>query len=419
MSYISKFRDWLNGTTETKSSAPTFTTTSGWENFLAYGPTISGANVSPETAMRVPAVKAAVELIATTVGTLPVKVYRHLDDGGKEVANDHIAYRLAHDDANAWTSATAFRAALTCDALLHGNGYAAVTRSFDGRPLELIRLSPRAVTVETDEITGEPRYRVSLATNGQRIYPYTEIIHIVAPCPRDGITGVAPITTCREAVGLSLILEQHAAQLFGNGARPSGTLSFPGVLAGDALERIKTSWSSAHSGNRAGGTAILESDGKWQPLAFSSVDSEFSAMRQFQLGEIARAFRVPPAFLMDYSRATWSNSEQMARQLVDFTLKPWLDAWESAYRRVLLSDDDRTSYSIEFVLDELLKGDTAARAAAYAQFRSAGVYTANEIRALENLPSRPDGDELGNPYTSATTGPTSNSPAPTTDSNNE
>jgi HK97 family phage portal protein len=122
---------------------------------------------------------------------------------------------------------------------------------------------------------------------------------------------------------------------------------------------------------------------------------------------------------MDYSRATWSNSEQMARQLVDFTLKPWLDAWESAYRRVLLSDDDRTGYNIEFVLDELLKGDTAARAAAYAQFRSAGVYTANEIRALENLPSRPDGDELGNPYTSATTGPTSNSPAPTTDSNNE
>jgi HK97 family phage portal protein len=107
-------------------------------------------------------------------------------------------------------------------------------------------------------------------------------------------------------------------------------------------------------------------------------------------------------FLGDLGRATWANSEQMNAQFLQFTLLPWLRTWEAAYRRVLLSPDERGEYSIEFVVDDLLRADTATRAAAYASFRSMGAMTANEIRTRENLPAMTGGDVLQNPFTTTT-----------------
>ncbi|WP_020184245.1 phage portal protein [Methylopila sp. 73B] len=107
--------------------------------------------------MRVPAVKAEVTIISTTIGILPVKVYER-DGEGKRPAPDHDAYRLAHDEANDWTSAGELRRQITSDALLHGDGFALVTRRGDGSPLELIRLDPRAVDIPTLD-TGAPAYR--------------------------------------------------------------------------------------------------------------------------------------------------------------------------------------------------------------------------------------------------------------------
>ncbi len=49
----------------------------------------SGITVSASTALTVPAVRVAVELIAGVLGTLPVKVFRPVAAGGKEVADDH------------------------------------------------------------------------------------------------------------------------------------------------------------------------------------------------------------------------------------------------------------------------------------------------------------------------------------------
>jgi HK97 family phage portal protein len=143
---------------------------------------------------------------------------------------------------------------------------------------------------------------------------------------------------------------------------------------------------------------------EYQQLTLESTDSQFLELRQFQILEIARAFNIPPTFLADFSRATWSNITEANRQLVTFGLSSWFQAWEDAYRRVLLTDEDRQAgVTAEFVLDALLRGNAAERAEAIAKFRAAGVYTANEARRLENLPKMDGGDVLQNPYTTTTT----------------
>ena len=114
--------------------------------------------------------------------------------------------------------------------------------------------------------------------------------------------------------------------------------------------------------------------------------------------------------LFELTRGTWSNTEEMQRQFLSLTLKPWLRQFEWAYARCLLTPEDRKRLRIEFVVDDLLTADLATRASAYASYRSMGAVTANEVRAGLNLPARPDGDTLASPYTSSPGAPAEATP---------
>ncbi|MGE3643252.1 MAG: phage portal protein [Beijerinckiaceae bacterium] len=359
--------------------------------------TAAGVSVTPATAMQATPVAAAVALIAGTVGTLPAKVFAKLENG-KEADDQHPAYALVHDDANEWTSAARFREILTTDALLHGNGFAFLNK-VNGQPREFIRLDPAQTACLIDTRTGEPVFETT-GTTGKRRYNFRDVLHIPA-FSLDGTSGVSPIHLAREAIALSIVLESHANKLFKNGARPSGVLRFPNKLGDAALKRLRDSWNAAHTGDNTGKTAVLEDSGDFKTLTFSSVDAQFAEMRAFQIYEIARAFRVPPHMLFEMGRATWSNSEEMRQHFLQFTLLPWLRTWEAAYRRVLLTPEEAKSYSVEFIVDDLLRADTGTRAEAYSKFVAMRAMTPNEVRARENMPAIEGGDTLANPYTTS------------------
>lgn len=365
------------------------------EAFGLFGavPTTSGISIGPGNALRVPAVACAVSLISETIGALPAKVYEREE---KAAQTDHPAYRLIHDEANPWTSAEALREALTADALLTGNGYALVTRSRQGQPLELHRLDPAKVQAD-QEPDGEPFYRLAY-DQGQRRHDFQDILHVQA------FGGIAPITLGREAIALALSFEGHIGGVFANGGRPSGVIMAEKSIDAEAKKKLAASWFTSHGGKNAGATALLDEGMRYQQLSMTLADTQFAENRLEQIREIARVFRVPPTMLFELSRGTWSNTEEMARQFYSITLKPWLTSWAWAYARCLLTPAERSAFYIEFVTDDLLTTDTAARAASYGQYRSMGAMTANEVRAGLNLPPRADGDDLQNPYTSS--GPT-------------
>jgi HK97 family phage portal protein len=358
-------------------------------------PVSSGMTVSAQTAMRVPAVACAVSQISETVGSLPVKLFQR---DTRAAATDHPAYKLIHEEANPWTSAEALREQLTIDALLHGHGFAQVVRNSAGLPLELHRIEPGAVTIETDTY-GEPSYRAHMQNGGSVTLPFTEVLHVSA------FGGVSPITLGREAIGLALAFESHVARLFANGARPAGIITSPKGLQDEARRKLKEAWEAMHSGSNTGKVALLDEGMAYQAITMTLTDAQFAENRLEQIREIARVFRVPPTMLFELTRGTWSNTEEMARQFLQTTLKPWLTEWAWGYARCLLTPEERRAFYVEFVTDDLTTTDTAKRAAAYGQYRSMGVMTANEVRAGLNLSPRPDGDALQNPYTTTGAAP--------------
>lgn len=340
-------------------------------------------------------VRAAVSAISEAIGQLPLHTYQRDADGVKERAPDHPVAKLLHDQANDWTPAALFREQITRDALLYPRGGFAHIVRVDDKPVELHRYDPEvsSVTVETDGL--EPVYKVQTGKGAPIIVPRQDMLHIPSPALSD--QGL--VYEAREAIGLALVMERHAARLFGNGARPSGLISLKTAQTPDALTKARTAWQTAHSGSNSGGTAVLPGDASWQALTLTSVDAQFLELRKFAIDEIARVFRVPPHMLFELGRATWANGEQMGQEFLNFCLMAWIKRWEGEIRLKLFTPDERGTYFAEFLTDDLARADLAARMSAYSAAIAARILNPNEVRALENRAPYEGGDKFENPNT--------------------
>jgi HK97 family phage portal protein len=117
--------------------------------------------------------------------------------------------------------------------------------------------------------------------------------------------------------------------------------------------------------------------------------------RKFSGEEICRIFGVPPAMVGYGDKASnWGTGKEVdVLGFQKFTLRRRLKRVELAAQKQLLSPADLAAgVTIEFNLEGLLRGDSAARASFYQSGLQNGWTTINEVRALENLPPVEGGD---------------------------
>lgn len=351
--------------------------------------TAAGVTVTPRTAMECSAVHCAVQLISEATGCLPLPVYKLADNGTKTLDTAHPAHTLLHDAANEWTAAGDFREQVTRDALLYPHGgFAFINRVNSGKPVELIRIDPEQTPTSVTYENNEPVYKV-----GADVIDRQNLLHIPSP----SLNGRGLVHEGREAIGLAITLERHAARLFGNGARPSGVLSLKGNLTPDALTKAKTAWQAAHNGANSGGTAVLPVDADWQSLTLTSVDAQFLELRQFAINEIARLFRVPPHLLFQMDRATWGNAETMGSAFLSLSLVPWIRRWEAEIALKLFTAEERHSYVARFNTDQFARPDFLQLTEALGKAVAARILNPNEARAMIDMPPYAGGEQFLNP----------------------
>lgn len=349
----------------------------------------SGISVTPSTALQSTAVFACVRVLAETVASLPLPVYRRLAGGGKERAADHYLYPILHDLPNPELTSFEFREALMGHLALWGNAYAEIERDGAGRVRALWPLRPDKIQVVREQ--GELLYYYTLPEGTRVALKPVQVFHIRG-LSGDGIVGYSPIRLAREAIGLALATEEFGARFFSNGAHPGGIVEYPSVLKDEAYERFKKSVQEAYGGlSKSHRLMVLEQGLKYHQIGIPPEDSQFLETRKFQVNEIARIFRVPPHMVGDLERATFSNIEHQSIEFVVHTIRPWLVRWEQAIKRDLFLPGERSTFFPEFLVDGLLRGDTKSRYEAYAVGRQNGWLSADDIRELENMNPLPDG----------------------------
>lgn len=354
-----------------------------WSGMASGTVAISGAQ-----ALRVPAVANAVRVISEAAATLDIRIMERREDGTEEEDRNHPIGVLLRADVNPWSAGFDLIRDLAADALTRDWGGLAYVNRVRGEIREIIRYMPQGISVTFDPWTGEPTYRI----NGQ-IVRTDSVVHVRGPFDK------SPLTLAAEAIGAAKVMETHASNFFKNGATPGVVILNKKSLGDEGAKKMIAGWRKAfRQPSDSGKAAVLWDDADIKQLMLNSVDSQFLELRKFQIIEIARAFRVPPSMLFELDRATWSNSEQMGREFLTYTLEPWLRALETALARALLTREERKRYRISFDRDDLTRADLTARATAISSLISAKVLNPNEARGWLDLGPYEGGNEYGNPH---------------------
>ena len=367
------------------------------EGWLLSNPTASGQRVDADRAMGISAFSRCVRLISGIVALLPLKMYRHREDEGKDLARYNPLYPVLHSRPNARQTSLEFRDQLTGDLLLGGNAYAEIVPGPRGAVDQLIPLLPNRMR-PAELSSGRIQYEYHQPGVAKpKIYLQDEIFHLRS-FSRDGIVGISPVERHRELIGLALSEEEYGARMFSNGAQLGGILSHPKNLTEPAQQRLEKQFSDDYTGTRKSfKTIVLEEDMKWTQVSMRARDAQYLESRKFQIAEIARIFGVPLHMLAEEQKdSSWgSGIESQWIGFLSQTIQYWLTLWEQAISRDLVIAPDL--YFPQFTVEGLLRGDIATRMAAYATGIQHGIYSPNEVRAKENMNPRAGGEEFWRP----------------------
>lgn len=351
----------------------------------------SGVSVTQASALTLVPVYACIRLRAETIGSLAVDSFRR--KGEDRVPTPRPAWMDQPNPDSTFNEAIE-RAVSSLDT--DGNVFIGITSYDDlGLPREWYVLDPRSVVVERRE-DGTTQFVVG----GSDTYPawnrFTNrgeqsILHIKAFAQPGSLRGLSPIAQASEAIGLGLAAEKFGARWFGSGSTPSGVIELPGNPNQIVADSIKDNWQKKHGGVKNSHTpGVLFGGATWKPITVSPNEAQFLETRKFQVGEIARLFRVPPHLIGDVDKSTsWGTGiEEQTIGFVVYSLTPTLVRLERAFDLMTV----RGNFT-KFNVNGLLRGDAKKRWEAYQIALQNGVVTPNEVRHWEDLNSLPGLDK--------------------------
>jgi len=350
--------------------------------------------VSPEHAVSVLAVAArCIGLISEGLASLPLTVYRRLEDGGREAVENHALHRILNEAPNDRMSAFELRELLLRDLTTHGNAYARIVWDGRGAAQELHYLAYGS----SDPLTGR-----------NSVFLEEEIIHLRC-FSKDGLLGVSPLVRAQGAVSLAIAQAELAEAQVSRGFVPDTAFetdaAFSGDMADTAFQRLKQQLSERlRRMSRDPQALLLEAGLKAKPLAAPAREQQFVEARTLGLEDVARVFGVPLSVVGLGKNASYGSLTEESRALRQNCFSPWARRVEAQLQLALLSAEGRRQYVIEHDLSGLERGDLKARLEAYEIGIRSEIWSPNECRVWEGQNRREGGDTFRNPAVSQPAG---------------
>lgn len=317
-------------------------------------------------AMSVPAIARARNILAGTIGTIPLKTY---DATGREVVGRTIVDQPDPAVPRAVTMAW------TVDSLLfHGVAFWQVldVSPVDGRPTRARWIDPLRVT---QNLNPDGTLVVGYAIDGNNV-PSRGRGSLIR---FDGLDeGV--LTRGARSIRTAIALEEAAYRM---ASEPIPTM----IIRNESMNLDPISKSSLlatfKEARRTSATAYVEGQLTLDSVGFDSAQMQLVEARQHSANEIARLMGIPAWYLnAESASATYSNVTAERRSLVDFGLRPLLYAVEE---RLSMNDITPNGNKVRLDLDDFLRGDAAEQARIAIDLYSAGVMTLDEARNFVDL----------------------------------
>jgi HK97 family phage portal protein len=342
-------------------------------------------------ALSVPAVKRARDLIAGTIGALPLRV--------NNAAREQIPSALLEQPEPDYARSVTLTRTLE-DMLLTGRAWWRVTEfGWHGYPTKVRRLEPTSVFVRQ---FGQVWVSKDGSAEGMSIELVPDELLIRIDGPNEGL-----LTSGARAIRQALQLDQQAARIAAS-PRPQGVFTpVEGVDPGDAtdIQAMLDQWNSSRSTNAWGyvGAAL-----KLNPLSWTPEELQLADSRQHAAVEIARLCGLDADWVNVHTTTrTYANAETRRLDLLDFTLMPFITALEG---RLSMNDVLPRGHQVKVQMSGFLRSDSKTRMETYEIGRRVGVYDDERIAELEDIPTakapKPAPTPVAAPVTPAVAGGT-------------
>lgn len=356
----------------------------------------SGELIDSDTALCIESVYTCIRIISNTIGSLPLKLYE-IKPKGREEAVENDLYNLLSVSPNSEMGAVVFWQTVITGMALTGNAYVYIQRL--GTQVDALwPLDPRMVKpkrIDDGTPTGKLVYesREGLKAGQLRTFAADEILHFRL-FSLGGMVGLSPVELHREGLGIARAATKTAGRVFANSSTPGGIMMAKSGLDDKDIINARESWNANQTGSNFAKTAFLNG-GEWEyiPMTLNLEQLEFLKSRAYQRTEIAAIWGVDPHFLGDTTRLSSSSAEQLAINLVTFTLRPYISQIENEIQRKLLPTQGRKAnkYAVQFDVGDLIRGDFKTQMDGFALARNGGYMNADEIRGKLGMNPITDG----------------------------
>lgn len=336
-------------------------------NYGAFG-------IRREEAMSIASVARCRNLIAGTIASIPLELYRK--STGEELGSPVWLEQPSKSQPRSVTLAW------SVDSLIfYGVCYWRVTELYadDNRPARFEWVANSRVTFDLNILN---EYVTQYYIDGVAV-------------PNDGLGSLITFQAFDEGVlsrGKELIRAyadlNKAASIAAATPMPSGVLKNNGAdLDPKEVQGLLAAWKSARN-NRS--TAFLTSTLEYQATSFSPQEMMYDSSKQFLSTEVARMMNVPAIYLSAdmNSSYTYANVLDSRKDFVAYTLQPYISAIEDR-----LSMDDITAHGnqVKFAItDTFLRQDPLAELAVIEKLLSLGLITTEQ--AMEMTDQTPNGN---------------------------
>jgi HK97 family phage portal protein len=308
-----------------------------WSTMMA-GQTYSAVNVTLANAVGLPAVGAAIRLLAETISQLPLNVYRG-QGADKRLADQTWQYRLLNYLPGAGDfSPFDLISDIVASIETTGNAFVHKVKA-QGNPdlppqvIALIVIDPARVQVRRE--TGEKIFEVRDDKGNKQEYSAADILHVRGFTINGADLGLSPISLHRQKLGSIIAQDEWLARHYGQGTHYGGAIQLPeGVqLTPDQAQQLSEQWQRQQAGlANAGKPLVLQNGATYEKTSMSMTDSQFVESAQLGLIEVANIFRIPPSFLGHTGEGRAQPFEQDNIRFYTLSIQPRLRRIELAFR---------------------------------------------------------------------------------------
>jgi HK97 family phage portal protein len=349
----------------------------------------SGTYVTQDNVWKLAAITGAVNLIASSISTLPMEAWVRRD--GQKLLMRPKPDWVSRPDIS-FVDRTPFISQIITSLMLDGNAFIRVFRDADGLPINLTVLNPTEI-----EVKKNPLGRIVFThTKSGETLGQDDVLHIVESLIQPGqVRGISRVTMLKDSLGLGMALEAYAQRWFGQGASGNYAITVPGALNQEQAKAMADSVDNRHGGwRKSSKTMVFHSGADIKDIGIDPEKSQSIEARRMFVEDVARIYSIPTHKLSLPGTNTYSSIEQTQIEFVTDTLRPYAALIENALSTLLQVYPNGTGAFLEFNMAALLRGDINSRATAASVAIQGGWLTINDVRQGEGLSKIDGGDVL-------------------------